>query len=262
MPFMLVLLFLQSAPATTSAPRDPQNAEADKILEASIAARGGREAFAKLEYRYYEGEYTTSDGDKGTIRFLCDRHGRYRTDGRSDRFGAMGSGSDGTTAWTNSGGYAIETGERREYKRAECDFDIMLNYDRIFERRRHLGADKIDDRRCDLVRLTTRDGRSEDWFIDRETHLVVRITREWVLGHKRIEVVRDIKRYRDVDGVKVPDWLVESGGPMTMETKFERITHQPKLIGNEFALPAEVRELLKTEAASRPVTQPSSRPSR
>lgn len=254
------LIAPQSAPTTHPA----DNTAADMILERSIAARGGREAFAALSHRYFEGKSITNDGRENSDRGLVGRRGGYWYEGSSEQDGLLRSGSDGSTFWAIDGEHhEIYEGEQLDYKQAEAAFDVFVDYEQYFPLRRLMGSAIVNGSECDVIRLTSKSGRVEDWYIDRETSLVLRVWRQWLVGSRRVQVNCDYFDYRTVDGVKVAHAIVHRsvmpGGLMEMRTEYSVISYTRNKPGErEFALPEEIEQLRSQRAQSQPA---SSRPS-
>jgi hypothetical protein len=85
--------------------------------------------------------------------------------------------------------------------------------DRFPAKQIYIGSRKLEDKICDVVKITPKGGTSFELWIDRETHLILR---EVDLAGSKSRT-RDFSDFREISGIKVPGKVRESTGNHTLE---------------------------------------------
>jgi hypothetical protein len=85
--------------------------------------------------------------------------------------------------------------------------------DRFPAKQIYVGSRKLEEKICDVVKITPRGGTSFELWIDRETHLILR---EVDLAGSESRT-RDFSDFREISGIKIPAIVRESTGNHTPE---------------------------------------------
>jgi hypothetical protein len=95
------------------------------------------------------------------------------------------------------------------YRRASA----YLKPDRFPAKRIYIGTRKLEDKICEVVKITPKGGEPFELWIDRDTHLILR---EVDLGGSQSRT-RDFSGFREVFGIKVPTTARESTSNQSVE---------------------------------------------
>jgi hypothetical protein len=188
------------------------------VLDRYVEAVGGRDAIAKLNTRVIEGRLVTDlptrqppVHESNGFWIYAKSPGKYLVIQQS-AFGTRREGHDGEVCWSWAGGeVALDAHYDRRFAWL-LDPQSALRLREYFPEMRVMGIAKLDGRRA--YRVEFDDDRSHDLFFDVETGVLVR------LGYNR-----ELRYYREMDGVLVPSRMALSrkGGSSTYI--FEKIEH-------------------------------------
>lgn len=226
----------------------------DEVIDMYVEARGGLarlRAIETLVYSggvYHEGDYTGS-GDA----FMAFERPYLRVVGNPERPGGFMEGYDGSSwEWFADPGVVLRTvGAASGAARRGADFEgSMVDY-RSKGSTASLGpAEEIGGRPAYRVRLTTRDGFARDYFIDRETHLVVAERRTAPIHAFGEEVTSEtrVDDYRPVAGVLFAHHYAETEiatGRLLSEMRWGAVEANRELPAAWFSPPVFERSLLQ-----------------
>jgi hypothetical protein len=238
---VLVLASAQAARAQT----------ADAVIEKSVAAMGGRAAFAKLKSRSMSGAITlgTPVGDvQGTIEIYNAAPNKSRTVIKAD-LTSIGAGPfvldqrfDGNVGYSLDSlqGNREITGNQLDNLRNGSFPHGFLNYkDKGIAV--SLGAkEKVGDRDAFVVTFEPTTGSAIRQYIDAETYLPIRtVAKVFVqqLGQD-VEQMTDFLDYRDVDGIKIPFQFKASSAVQNYTVVVAKVEHNVPIDETTFAKPA------------------------
>ncbi len=183
----------------------------DEILDKYIRALGGEAAIAKLSTKSMKGTVTTGDDQSFGIEIIQQAPNKFLSTVTLPQ-GSIVRGYDGTTAWGKNMRGESQLGERdKEQLPLTANFYKDIKLKEQFRNMRVAGKDKIDDRDMYVVAGSIDEKRFERLFFDSETGLLKRrlaVTRT-VIGNLPEQI--DFDDYRDVDGVKIPFKIRQSG---------------------------------------------------
>ncbi len=219
----------------------PADLSAEQILERSIQAVRGREAYARL----------TSTVARGTLEFIGQHlHGAIEYYAKApnkrlvitdlEHLGRIRQGFDGKVAWVEDpvqGLRRLEGAEAARVRR-EADFHSPVKWRELYKSVELKGRDTVGDRAVYVLRLRPRDGKPVTHYYDAETFLLLRqdLVQETPQGD--VEVQAWLSDYRDVGGVKTPH-RIEQRSPMgRIIIQFERIENNVEIEDARFAMPA------------------------
>jgi outer membrane lipoprotein-sorting protein len=114
---------------------------------------------------------------------------------------------DGTTLWRAVGTGPAEPlpGPQAAYAQQESEFDsVFVDYKQRGHTIELVGKEKIDGREAHHLKVTRKGGPPQDYHLDAETGLEMRITMSLNQGGNPTAVVTELSDYRDVDGRMVP----------------------------------------------------------
>lgn len=224
---------------------------ADEVLEKSLEASGGREAYEKV----------TSQVTKATLEIVgagmtADITGY--NDGKNSRqvinipgMGEMQEGCNGEIAWTMDAmmGPRLLKGAERAFAVRTASLRAPLEIDKHYKEKKCEGVEKVGDKDCYKLAMTPKEGKVEYWFIDKATHLAVRtkVTIQSAMGE--IESVIDMSDYREVGGLKIPFTVNIQQGMQQLKVVTSKVEHNVEVPAEKTALPAEIKALVDKEKA-------------
>jgi outer membrane lipoprotein-sorting protein len=236
----LMLAALASATLAAQSTAKPSPG-VDDIVAKNIAAKGGAEKLRGVTSVRTTGHVKSGRG-LSTITVWTRRPNSMRqemtTDGRTGV-----TGFDGTTMWAVNpamGPTAREvTGPAADRAREEAeDFDsVLLDY-----REKGYTVEVIPPAAgaSPHLRVTKKNGKVQDIYLDPATFLEQRITTEVTQGGKTATVATEFSNYKAVDGMMVPFTIRQSvNGQVQGEVTYDRVQFNLPLDDGLFRMPAK-----------------------
>lgn len=184
-----------------------QNANA--IIEGYVNFIGGKSAWTNVksiitsgEYNYGGLPFTTYSKAPDLYKLIVPLNGRYYEQAFDGRKGWK------IDAFKNETKVTPLTGMDAKSLANEADVELqspLIDYAMKGHKATFLLKDTLDGRSCDVVRLVRKDGTSEDYYFDEQTHELAAKT----ASAKNSELKKALLKilysdYRDVNGVKIP----------------------------------------------------------
>lgn len=218
---------------------------AKDVVERSIAAVGGRAAFAKHQARHMTAEMTMpAMGMTMEMEVWTARPNRMVSKATIPGIGEMTSGYDGQVAWQNSPmtGPKILSGDELEQTLRQADFDSGADPYKQFATVEMEEKSEMQGRPCWMLKMTTAGGDVVRTCYDAESWLPLgsRMTQTSEMGE--MEVVVEFSEYKDFDGIKLATLTKSHVMGQVMTMTIQSVTHAP-VDPSVFALPAEIRAL-------------------
>jgi outer membrane lipoprotein-sorting protein len=147
---------------------------------------------------------------------------------------------DGTTPWivnplTGSSAPIAVMGPQADSIRTDADFDgPLVDYRSKGVAIAMIGAETLGKTKVFHLKLTSRTGTVQHYYLDAETALEVKLVTETDTGL----VEQELSDYRDVDGIKIP-FLVRTlaNGVVQGETRVEKVEFNVKIDDTIFRMP-------------------------
>jgi outer membrane lipoprotein-sorting protein len=214
----------------------------DDIVAKNLAAKGGAEKLRSVTSVRTTGRVKSARG-LATMTMWTKRPNSMRqevvTDGRT-----LVTGFDGTTLWAINplaGPDAREvTGPAATRAREEADdFDsVLLDY-----KNKGYTVDLVPSLEPGAplhLRVTKKNGRVQDIYLDPATFLEQRISTELDQGGSKTIVGTELTNYKPVDGMMVPFTIRQSvNGQVQGEVTYERVQFNLPLADDLFKMPAK-----------------------
>lgn len=236
---------------TTPPPGPAKPAElttAEAVLEASIAAQGGRERIGTLKGLRQTGALVIPQmGMKGAMKLISAPPRSAVTTIELPGLGKIVQGITGEVAWEVNpitGSRVITGGERAQLLR-ESTFNADLMWKQLYPKAELAGVVEFAGAPAYKVVLTSPEGDVQTRYFAKDTLLPsgVQMTIDSQMGKVPVEMT--ISDWRDVNGIKYAHKLQRKEGPQTVEIVLEKIEHDPPLDPATFALPPEIEALQK-----------------
>lgn len=238
-----------------AAAQEPKLPPAEKILDKTIEAQGGRAAFEKHQNMVRKGSLMIEAAGQKTeasiqiyeaapnLRYVVVFIGLQNK---------IESGTDGTTHWTmrTPGGIEIEEGEKRAESELRSTFNALLHWRDLYAQVETTGTETVDGQSCYKVELRPPVGQPVTFFYDRKTGLPIRVDTISKSGPAELPMSTRLEDYREVDGVQVAHKTVRTvtpptGQPATYTTEWKSVEFNVDLPADRFELPAQVKSEAK-----------------
>ncbi len=246
---LTLALILGNLASTGNAQTPPQALpKAEQVLDRYIEAIGGLAAMEKINNRVTKGTMDIpAAGVKLSITVYQERPNKSYTIIESAATGKIENGSDGEVAWQISAtsGPQIFEGKEKAGQLHLNIFDRLAQWRKIFKQVETTGIEDVAGKSCYKVVATPPDIAPQTLFFDRETGLLVKLsmTSESQMG--TIPVESFPSDYQRIDGILMPRKnVIKTVGPERVAT-VDSIEHNVNLPPDRFALPAEIKALIK-----------------
>ena len=231
------VLLLALASATPAA----QTAAVDDIVAKNIAAKGGAEKLRGVTSVRITGRVKSGRG-LSTITVWTRRPNSMRQEMTADGQTRV-TAFDGTTLWAVNpalGPSARQvSGPAAERAREEAeDFDsVLLDYR---EKGYQVEVVASEAGAPPHLRVTKKNGKVQDIYLDPSTFLEQRISTEVSQGGKTATITTEFSNYRPVDGMMVPFAIRQSvNGQVQTEVNYDRVQFNLPFDDGLFRMPAK-----------------------
>lgn len=233
---------------------------AAELIERSIDALGGRDAFAGLKNRKMTGSFLLNQPPSNGTFIIHEAAPRFRQSVMdSVATGRMENGTNGEICWqiTPLGPRILDGAEKRMCLR-EARFNPALHWKELYEKAECTGIEEVEGRRCYRVVATPAGEDAEVTHYDCESFVPRKATMtvDGPMGKMQLEQL--LEDYRRVDGILMPHKVRQLNRTFgqSVEIRFERIEHNVKMPDDVFAPPQSVQQLLERQQTT---TAPAAR---
>jgi hypothetical protein len=206
----------QLAPAAARAGGERRSNEGlppvEQVISKYVTAVGGQSAIEKQKTRVLKGTQTGANGASSPVEIYQAAPDKFLAVMHGSGAGDFTTGYDGTAGWMQGPrGKQEMSGDQLELFRRAAAFSLPLRITDLYPKLRLMGQDKIGDRPVYIVGSQLSDKLQARLYFDVETGLLLRVVtlNDTIIG--RIPQQTDYEDYRDVDGVKVPFRVKQSG---------------------------------------------------
>jgi outer membrane lipoprotein-sorting protein len=225
--------------------------DAEKIMEKSLEALGGREKMKKLSSRVTKGNFSIVDaGIQGPMTTYAKAPNLQYTMINLEGMGKIEQGTNGKVYWELSPmtGPRILEGDERALNERDADFYSDLNWRDHFEKVETVGEESVDGDACYKVVQTPKAGPAQTVFYDKKTYVPRKLAMTVKGPMGEIPFTVTLEEYKTVDGIRIPHKLTQSvGGMQRVLITIESVEHNGKIEGERFELPAPVAELAESK---------------
>ncbi len=233
-------------PVTPTAPAAAELTTADQVMEASIAAQGGREALAKVTTLKNTGSFEIA-GIKGTISAQSAPPHESLTTIDLPGIGKLESGIHGDVAWekTPMTGARIVTGPELALTLRDATFNADLVWKQLFPKAELQGVVDFGGTSAYKLLLTAADGETETRYIAKDTKLPlgVEMVANSQMGKVPVTIVST--DYRDVSGLKFAFRTENKSAGQAFTVVLKTVELNVPLAPKSFELPDDIKALQK-----------------
>jgi hypothetical protein len=217
----------------------------ESLLERSIEKSGGAAVLAKAKNMTMSGTVEMpAQNITGTV-VVFEENGKSYTAMDFAGIGKIEGGFDGETAWENSalqGPRILDGDEKAEAMRASR-LSLLTGWRDLYKSAKTIGSEDIDGKPAWKVEMTPKEGKSETFFFDRDSGLLVRTTAVHSTPLGDISADSTMSDFRAVDGILTPFTLTETAMSQKIVTHFKEVSYNAPIPKDRFDLPAAIKSL-------------------
>lgn len=222
--------------------------KAETILDKYIEATGGKAAYEKHHSEISKGSFEMAAmGLKASMVSYHAEPDKTYTETDLGGMGKIREGSDGKVFWQLSAMMGPHVKEGTEKSQAELSsrFNAELHWRELFKDAKTVGVEKVDGKDCYSVTLTPAEGAPLTQCYDKESGLMVKqsMTVQSPMGEQAVNTFAS--DYRKEGDVLMPHKLKSSVAGQEVTITFESITFNADIPAETFAVPDEIKALLK-----------------
>ena len=241
---LLAIAWIAACESPPAEPPAPTPSPVDEVVEAHLAARGGKDKLRALQSIRETGTLTASDGRVARVVREIKRPNLFRLE-----FSYEGTKSvfafDGTSGWqvaplfgrfepeampAESNAVAVEQGD------IESPFVDWREKGHQVEL---VGREALPGGEADHLRSTLAGGRTRDDYVDVTTHQIVRSDVTRTVDGRQTKMVNTFSDFRDEGGIVFPH-VIEThaeGRPQTLTIVVKKVELDPQLDDARFQMP-------------------------
>lgn len=213
---------------------------ADQVVDHYEQAIGGRAAWLKLNSRVSKGtiEIPAMNNLSGTVE-IHEKAPNLMLAVINLGGAAFEQGFDGTVGWSDNpqNGLRELSGGELDDVRREANFyhalDLRKNYTKLIV----TGMERVNEHDTYVVEATRAEGTPDKMYFDMQTGLMVRSVNQRYTPDGVTEFTADVDNYTEVDGVKLPFTVSQTGASATFIIRFTEVHHNLQLTNAQFAKP-------------------------
>jgi hypothetical protein len=253
-----------AAPAGPAAPAKPASLDtAEAVIEASLAAQGGRPQLGKVKAIRQSGTFALPQmGLQGTMMTVAAPPRNTLLVLELPGIGKMRQGVSGDIAWDLNPltGARVISGDERAQLLREATFGGDLLWKQLYPKAELAGEAELAGTPAYKVVLTAADGDAQTRYYAKDTLLPIGVESVARTQMGKMNVVMELSDWREVGGVKYAHRLQRKEGPQTIEVTIDKIEIDPQLDPATFALPPEIAALPAAKASAAGAPAPTPKP--
>ena len=226
--------------ATPSATKAAALPTADQVLDHYVQAIGGRAAWLKLNSRVSKGtiEIPAMNNLSGTVE-IHEKAPNSMLAVINLGGAAFEQGFDGKIAWSDNpqSGLRELSGGELDDARHEANFYHALELRKLYTKMTVTGIERVNEHDTYAVEATRAEGAPDKMYFDMQTGLLVRSVNQRYTPDGVTEFTADVDDYTEVDGVKLPFTVRQTGASATFVIRFTEVHHNLQLTDSQFAKP-------------------------
>ena len=250
-----VVLAPSLSAAASSSPKSPlaspperlQSLSAEEIVAKNVEARGGLEAWRKIETMLWQGHIESEHANAPSLQFML---AQQRPDKTHFEINAMGDKTlrvfDGLQGWKLRPVHGRPVPEPYTIQEIRFEQDgpgiepLLVDYAAKGRSVEMSGVDEVEKRKAYHLTVHTTAGGTQHVWVDAQTFLEVRYDRTVSTAGGASKTVSVVYRdYKDTDGLKIPS-IIETGvgaGVRPDRMVIERVALNPRLEARTFTMP-------------------------
>jgi len=220
----------------------------DAVLARHVEATGGVAAYDAIKNRVVHARMELMGaGVVIALTVYAAPPAAFYTLAESEATGRIESGVSDGVVWENSAmrGPIVKDGAERDDALRDAVFDRIAHWREHLKSAEGTGEADVNGKPAFRVVATPKAGSPQTLYFDKESGLLVRIETTVTTAGGAVPVVAEPGDYRKVDGIMMPFRnRMQVMGQQRVVT-IEQVEHNVALPADRFALPAEIKALIK-----------------
>jgi len=216
------------------------------VLDTFVLKTGGKEAYGRIRNCMKKLRTTSPDGEVGVTIYQAEPYFKL-VESKTPR-GLARAGTNGEVAWRDGFmGTRVLSDERRDQEMLEAFFHMPLKWREVFAKVQCTEIVELKGTRCYKLLITPKFGLPQTRYFAVDTGLQKATERTVTTPLGKIVARIFMEDYRPVDGILYPHRMVqEVKGQQNSVITVDSIVHNLDIPPDKFALPEDVKELLKS----------------
>jgi hypothetical protein len=235
--------------------------KAAAILDKYVEVTGGKEAYKKIKNRVIKGTLEIpAQNMKASLVIYSARPNLMYTVLEIPDMMKEESGTDGKVAWNRNSmtGPRILEGDELSQTMRQAEFDSTVEWRKLYKNAKTLGVEDVKGSPAYKLELTYDNGDKVTAYFDQKSSLEVRMDMVAETQMGAIPIESYLSDYKDAGGVLVPCKTTSTVMMQERTLTFDSIEVNVDLPKDRFALPDDIKELIKqSEATSNPKEAPT-----
>ena len=235
------------APAAAQAPTSPLPT-GEAVLAKYVEATGGAAAYDAVKTRVTQARMEILGANVVvSLTMYAAPPSNIYTVAESEAIGRIESGVSDGIAWENSAmrGAIVKEGVERDDMLRDAIFDRLAHWKEHLKSAECVGTADVNGKAAYRVAATPKSGSPQTFYFDGESGLLVRVETTVTTAGGALPVVAEPGDYRKVDGIMMPFTSRMKVMGQERVVTIEKVEHNVELPADRFALPAEIRSLVK-----------------
>lgn len=221
--------------------------DAAELLEKSVVASGGRDAFGKIESFHFTGTVSAPKlGITGAVETWW-KSGDFYMVQTIEGIGTNRSGKQGDVIWTEEpiNGLRKLSGQEAEQHSWASSLSPAADWKKYFAEAKTVAKRDHEGKPAYDVTLTSKSGAELTLIVDAESHLLVGQAFKVVNPMGQTPVTMVLQDYRDVEGVKIPFKQMSDLGVLQLSQEITNVEINVDVDATKFAMPIGGTEIVE-----------------
>lgn len=214
----------------------PNGVTAKTVVAAYVKAVGGEKALSKISDITIK---RTADTQYGKVGLTTKQKGpnKYSMTAKMGIMTIQNVTFDGTKA-KSSGmqGKKEITGDELEELKEDAIINKELQYEKLGYKLDLKGIEEINGKECYVLELTNAKGKKTTEWYDTQSGLKVRVSKTINTEQGSSVQTSDLMDYKEIEGIKYPNIISTSIGPMPIKLMLESVEVNKKIKDTEFSI--------------------------
>jgi hypothetical protein len=218
----------------------------EEVVDKSLAATGGKEAYEKCKNRVAKGSMELAGlGVKGNLVIYAAAPNKTYVEVDLPGVGKIEEGCDGSVAWSTNPatGPRLKEGAEKASALRQADFDGDVNWRKHYKKAECVGEADVEGKPCYKLQMTTSDDQVKTHYYDKSSYLLLKSTGTETTPNGNLTVENVLSDYKKVDGLLIPFKTRQKVLTQEIVITLDKIEHNVKLPENRFDLPDEIKKL-------------------
>jgi hypothetical protein len=239
-----IILGLLSAAALCAADDLPK---ADTILDKYVEVTGGKAAYAKVKSDVSTGTMTMAAmGLSGKMVMYSQAPANRLLEVTLEGIGKISEGSNGEIAWSFNAmqGPRLKEGDEKAEALQQSRYGADSQWRDLFKTVETEGAETAEGKDCYKVKVTTKAGKAQTRWYDKQSGLLVKIamTAQSPMGEVNVESI--FSDYKKEGDLLLPHKMVNKLAGQEIGMTIEKVEQNADIPKEKFEPPAEVKALM------------------